>query len=114
MEENVISTGAGALIELPHEPPERQREMPIHSLCALFPPLHRDELEALAEDIIRLGQLEPIVTYEGAILDGRNRYEARLLAGVEPDIGDYIGTDPLGFVIAKTSPGDTSPPLSAP
>jgi N6-adenosine-specific RNA methylase IME4 len=38
---------------------------------------------------------------EEQILDGRNRYRACLQAGREPLFLDYLGDDPLGFVISK-------------
>jgi len=43
-----------------------------------------DELEALAADIAAVGLRQPIVRYQGAILDGRNRLAACEKAGVEP------------------------------
>jgi hypothetical protein len=38
--------------------------------------------------------------FEGMILDGRNRYNACLLKGIEPRFVDYHGPDPLGLVIS--------------
>ena len=34
------------------------------------------------------------------ILDGRNRYRARQIAGIEPRFRDYDGDDPLAFVLS--------------
>jgi hypothetical protein len=53
-------------------------------ICALFPQLAEAELSELASDIKRFGQLEPILLYEGKIIDGRNRLLACKLAGVPP------------------------------
>ena len=47
-----------------------------HPACLLFPRLADDELRALADDIRQNGLLNPIVTLDGAILDGRNRLAA--------------------------------------
>lgn len=41
----------------------------------------------------------PVITYEGQILDGRNRFKAADLAGVEPSFVEYDGDDALAFVI---------------
>jgi len=45
-----------------------------------------------------MGQLLPITSYEGKILDGRNRYKACGIAGIEPRIEEYTGDDPLGLI----------------
>jgi ParB-like chromosome segregation protein Spo0J len=47
-----------------------------HPLAALFPPIPEEELAELGRDIALHGQLEPIVLYQGKILDGVNRYRA--------------------------------------
>jgi hypothetical protein len=52
----------------------------------------------LAADIRSNGLRHAIVTYNGAILDGRNRYLACLAAGVEPRFKEYEGDNPLGYV----------------
>jgi ParB-like chromosome segregation protein Spo0J len=74
--------------------------MEFHSLANLFPSLEDKELEELAADIRKHGLREPIVTFEGKILDGRNRYLACERAGVEPRFEEYEGTDPIAYVIS--------------
>ncbi|WP_329096819.1 ParB N-terminal domain-containing protein [Streptomyces sp. NBC_01439] len=55
--------------------------------------LDDDELRALADDILELGQHHPIVLdADGRILDGRNRLKACEIAGVEPVYVTYEGT----------------------
>jgi hypothetical protein len=51
-------------------------ELEPHPLAALFPPISEEELAELGRDIALHGQLEPIVLYQGKILDGVNRYRA--------------------------------------
>jgi hypothetical protein len=55
-------------------------------------------LQALADDMKAKGQLLHITSYEGKILDGRNRYRACEIAGIEPKIEPYTGDDPLGLI----------------
>lgn len=62
-------------------------------------------LKKLAASIKINGQQEEITTIEvdgeDQVLDGRNRFAACRLAGVEPEFKEYTGDDPLGFVIEK-------------
>ncbi|WP_420036041.1 ParB N-terminal domain-containing protein [Streptomyces sp. cg28] len=63
--------------------------------------LDEDELQALADDICELGQLQPIVLDPtGRILDGRNRLRACELAGVEPEYVTYSGDNPSSYTLA--------------
>ena len=72
-----------------------------HPACLLFPRLPDDELRALAEDIRQNGLLNPIVTLDGAILDGRNRLAACRIAGVKPRFVEWGGDgSPLAWVVA--------------
>ena len=72
----------------------------IHELAALIPPMSADEYEALRSDVAKQGLIEPIITFEGKILDGRHRYEACQETGTEARFGQYDGTDPVAFVIS--------------
>jgi hypothetical protein len=74
--------------------------MEYHEYANLFPMLPDLELGTLAADIAENGLQTPIVTYEGKILDGRNRYRACEIAGVDPTLEEYQGGDPVGFVIS--------------
>jgi ParB-like chromosome segregation protein Spo0J len=51
-------------------------EIKFHALAALFPMLPAEGLRALSADIRDHGLHTPIMTFEGKILDGRNRYRA--------------------------------------
>jgi len=58
----------------------------IHKFAMLFPVMSREAIEELANDIREKGQLQPITTYKGEIVDGRNRYEAmRIILGWPED-----------------------------
>lgn len=71
-----------------------------HPLANLFPLIEGAEFEQLVADIKANGVREPVITYEGKILDGRNRFKAANAAGVEVPFREYEGSDPLGFVIS--------------
>ena len=72
--------------------------MDYHEYANIYRMLPDKELQALADDIKAKGQLLPITSYEGKILDGRNRHRACEMAGVEPRIEEYAGDDPLGLI----------------
>lgn len=74
--------------------------LPFHPLAGLFPLIDGDEFNDLAADIATHGLREPIVLYDGAILDGRNRYAACLSVGVAPTFVEYDGEDALAFVLS--------------
>jgi protein gp37/ParB-like chromosome segregation protein Spo0J len=74
--------------------------MEFHPIAEVWPLLDDDALKALAEDIKANGLEHPIVLYEGKVLDGRNRYRACEMAGVEPRYVAYDGNDPVGKAIS--------------
>jgi N6-adenosine-specific RNA methylase IME4 len=76
------------------------KDLEYHPLANIFPMLSSDELGTLSGDIRDKGQQEPIVLYEGKILDGRNRYQACLSIGVDPSFTEYNGDDPAGYVVS--------------
>lgn len=74
--------------------------MNYHELACLFPMLGNEALADLTEDIRANGVREPIVLFEGQILDGRNRYHAAREVGCEYPVAEYVGPDPLGYVVS--------------
>ncbi len=72
-----------------------------HEAAAIFPLLQDDALDGLADDIVEHGLLEPIELLDGEIIDGRNRYRACLMRGVEPDFYDVEPDDPVSYVISR-------------
>lgn len=78
--------------------------MQAHPAADLFPMLPDEELRLLAVDIKKNGLRLPVVTIEdgGArmVLDGRNRYRACAMAGIEPTFMAFAGDDPFAFVVS--------------
>ena len=72
-----------------------------HPLSESLPMMSAAALYALCDDIAEHGQREPIVLYEGKILDGRNRYAACVKLGIEPRAINYEGDSPLDFVLSQ-------------
>jgi N6-adenosine-specific RNA methylase IME4 len=72
-----------------------------HEYANLFPMMSPGaELDAFEADIEQNGVREPIVFFEGKVLDGRNRYVAARQYHQQFPCADYIGDDPLGYVIS--------------
>lgn len=71
-----------------------------HPFSNLFPLLQGEDFANLAKDIETHGQREPIILFEGQILDGRNRYRACLELGREPATRSFEGADALEFVLS--------------
>ena len=83
-------------------PPE---PVTFHPLADIFPWLEGAANDALREDIRQNGVREPIVFLDGAILDGRNRYQCARDLGIAYPRREFgsdplDGTDPLAFVIS--------------
>jgi ParB-like chromosome segregation protein Spo0J len=71
-----------------------------HPIGDTFPKMGDTEFAELVADIKANGVREPIVLYEGKILDGRHRYKAAQAAGVECPRKEYQGTDPIKYVLS--------------
>lgn len=78
-------------------------EMQFHEYANIFPMMSKEEMTSLVEDMRTNGYdaTAPITTYQGKVLDGRNRYLASRKAGVEPLCQEFEGEDTLGFVIRR-------------
>jgi len=62
-----------------------------HPASNIFPLLTGPDFEALVKDIHEHGQKEPIWTYNGMIVDGRNRYRACKRLGKTPICREWDG-----------------------
>lgn len=70
-----------------------------HPLSAAFPAMSADDMQALKDDIEVSGQREPIVLFEGQVIDGWHRYQActSLMLPVK-SIELQADEDPVAFV----------------
>jgi hypothetical protein len=64
-----------------------------HPLSKMFPPISEEDFGKLAADIKLNGLAQPIVRYQGKILDGNNRYRACELVRIAPKFADFPGDD---------------------
>lgn len=71
-----------------------------HPLANIFPLIEGSEFDALVADIRENGVHEPIVLLDGKILDGRNRYRASLVAGEDFETIEYVGENPVAYVVS--------------
>ena len=63
-----------------------------HRFADVFPSLDPDQFKALVTSIRDHGLRQPLVLFEGQILDGRNRYKACDEAAVKPEYETFEGT----------------------
>lgn len=71
-----------------------------HPIADVWPMMDEAKLAELADDIRKNGQLVPVWLYEGKILDGRNRWAACRIAGVDPKTKEYTGDEPTAFAVS--------------
>jgi hypothetical protein len=76
--------------------------MKTHPVCKLFPDMSEDQFKELVKDIEENGQLEPILTYKDRIVDGRHRFKACKMLGIEPRMEEWNGEGSLvKFVVSR-------------
>lgn len=79
--------------------------MKSHELADAFPMMSEAEFDGLKKDIAEHGLRHPVVTFEGKILDGRNRKAAAQDLGIPcPEVKfeeRYPGVDPAEFVASE-------------
>lgn len=79
------------------------KALEVHPFAELFPLHDGPPLWELRRDIEEQGQLDPIITYHGKVLDGRRRQVCCIAAGVVPKYKPFKGTEAeaLAFVVSK-------------
>lgn len=76
-------------------PPEEAPvgEIEYHPFANVFRMMTEAELAELAENIELQGLRRAVILFEGKVLDGRNRYRACLLNGLQPHFKQFLGTE---------------------
>lgn len=70
-----------------------QQQYEPHELANTLPLIEGPEFDELVDRIKQDGLLDPITLWQGKILDGRNRYRACGVAGVEPHFEEFEGDE---------------------
>ena len=77
------------------------RPLEQHPLSAAFPAMDAEAFAALKESIQKTGVQNPVVLFEGKVLDGQHRYQACVQTGTPcPAVHLDPAADPRDFVIA--------------
>ena len=71
-----------------------------HPIANCFPLIEGREFDELVADVKAHGVREPVILHEGMILDGRNRYRATQIAGVDCPMVQYEGDEAVAFVVS--------------
>src|SRR6516165_10719114 len=77
-----------------------EHRLEFHPLSQIFTLIEGAEFDDLVADIRAHGVHEPIWLYQGQIVDGRNRYRASAVAGVDCPLREYMGDNPAAFVVS--------------
>lgn len=76
-------------------------ELKQHPLSAAFPAMSADDFQALKDDIEVNGQREPVIVFEGMVLDGWHRYQACAQLGLNVQKFTFAqDEDPVAFVLS--------------
>jgi hypothetical protein len=83
--------------------------MKIHPVTQCWPIMGEDDYAELIEDIRAKGLLHPLVMQGDVLLDGRNRLKACEELGIKPDMVQYVGDDPAGYIISTNRRRNLTP-----
>jgi hypothetical protein len=72
-----------------------------HPLANALPLMDDDALDSLSEDIKKNGLWNPVVIFQGKVLDGRNRLLASAFVDKAPEFYEWVGTDPTDWVMSQ-------------
>lgn len=69
-----------------------ERELTVHPFARLIPLISLGDLDRLYDDVREHGVNEPLIMFEGQVLDGRNRLAVASVLGVPVTLKDFEGT----------------------
>ena len=83
--------------------PDNWKKLKPHALAQLLEFGSNIDLDGLTKHIKEHGydQDEPIILFEGMILDGRHRHECCKRAGIIPPFREFCGKDPVAYIRKK-------------
>lgn len=75
--------------------------LPVHPLADLIPEMSADEYGELLDSLRAYGYQphQPVLTFEGQVLDGRHRQRACAELGIEPRYAEYEGDSPEEYIL---------------
>jgi hypothetical protein len=98
-----LSFGKSSAVPDTEEPTMGNADLKFHPLADNFPLMEGQEFADLVVDIKTHGLHEPIVIFQGQILEGRNRYRACKAAGVSYVADNILDPefDAVAYVVSK-------------
>lgn len=79
-----------------------EQELEVHPAALILPPMTDEEFALFKEDILGNGLIEPVILFQGKILDGRNRYRACKELNINVWAREWEGgMDPVEYVVSK-------------
>lgn len=78
----------------------KENALKYHPAAEIFPLMDNEALRSLADDIAENGLQVPIEICDKMIIDGRNRWLACEMAGVEADTYEVSPSDPVAYAVS--------------
>lgn len=70
---------------------DQEQELTVHPLARLIPVITLGDMDRLIDDIAANGVLEPLILFEGQVLDGRNRLAVASVLGTPVMVDQFDG-----------------------
>jgi hypothetical protein len=86
-------TEPAAVIVVLADGSEEKRQLTVHPLAQMIPLITPADLDRLRDDIEAVGVNEPLVMFEGQVLDGRNRLAVASVTGIPVRLRDFDGDE---------------------
>ena len=90
---------------------KKMKPLKAHELADLFPEMTEAEFNGLTESIKKIGQIDDIILLDGKILEGRSRFAACKIAGIEPRTRDFDSAKDIPEGWKPKNDGDQFTPL---